>query len=100
MHVFTDDHMVLQRGPASAAIYGTTGTPGETVTVSIAKGGNNGRNVGAPPASWSAKVANNGSWVVKLAPQKASTGWTVTVSTGAAAQKRTKVLKDVAFGDV
>ena len=72
------------------------------MTVSLAKGDTSGAGAyrnGAPPASWSAKVAKNGSWVVQLAPQKASSGWTVTVSTGAAAKKRTKVLKDVAFGE-
>ena len=93
---FFDSNMVLQRDQA-AAIYGHTGDPGSAVTVELAAG------PGVPqpsPSSWTGLVAPNGSWVVEMAPQKASTGWTVTVSSGAGAGKRTRVLENVAFGDV
>jgi hypothetical protein len=114
---FFDDNMVLQRAPASAALYGASGAPGEIVTVSlghaeqddgeavangvtgVAAGGAR-RGVFARKGSWSSKVAQNGSWVVVLDPQKASHGWTITVSAGKGATARTHVLKNVCFGDV
>ena len=46
------------------------------------------------------QVAANGSWVVHMDAQKASSGWTVTVTSGKPPAARTRVLKNVAFGDV
>ena len=64
---FFDSNMVLQR-ETPALIYGYTGTPHSTVTVHLAS------KSAAAPSSRTGLVAANGSWVVALAPQNASTG--------------------------
>lgn len=92
---FFDSNMVLQRD-TPARVYSSTGNPGETVTVTAVKDG----GYGDTTTSASTVVPANGSWVVSLPPQKASTGWTVTVTAGRDLSKRTTVLKNVAFGDV
>ena len=98
---FFDSNMVLQRDTA-ARIYGSTGSPGETVSVTATKGGSGGygSSSAARGVTASTIVPANGSWVVALPPQTASTEWTVTVTAGRDETKRTKVLKNVAFGDV
>jgi sialate O-acetylesterase len=90
---FFDSNMVLQRD-TPANVYGSSGVPGETVTVTLVQHGK------FSDQHASTIVPANGSWIVSLPPQKASEGWTVTVIAGSDQTKRTKVLKNVAFGDV
>lgn len=112
---FFDDNMVLQRDTA-ATLYGTTGVPGELVSVELVarSTGHTGARAEArtnttqliqqegkaTKTTFTAKVAANGSWVVHMDAQKASSGWTVTVTSGKPPAARTRVLKNVAFGDV
>lgn len=84
---FFDSNMVLQRGPDKAALYGTSLTAGETVTVAMTPG----------DKKWTAKAAPDGSWEIDLDAQPASTGVTLTVSTSGG---RSQTLTNVAFGDV
>lgn len=78
--------MVLQRAPQSAVIYGSNAAPNENIKVS-----------GPGGKSWSSNADANGHWSVKMDPQPASTGNTLTVSTSTG---RTQKLSNVAFGDV
>ena len=77
--IFTD-HMLLQRGKP-LAVFGT-GTPGETVTVSIPE----------RRCAVSSAVSTDGTWRVTLPPMPGGTGCTMTVNE--------TVFTDVAFGEV
>jgi sialate O-acetylesterase len=90
---FFDSNMVLQRGPAKAAVWGDTAAPGDEVTVSLSSGDDTDA-VGGP---WKATAASNGSWAVAIDPQTAGSGFTLTVSTKSG---RKQVLNNLAFGDV
>ena len=91
---FFDTNMVLQRGPAKAAVWGEAVAPGIEVTVSLSGGSAAVVVAGGP---WKATAAANGSWAVAMDPQTASSGMTLTVSTKSG---RTQVLNNIAFGDV
>ena len=77
--IFTD-HMLLQRGKP-IAVFGT-GTPGETVTVSVPE----------RRCTVSGAVGADGSWCVTLPPMPGGTGCTMTVNE--------QTFTDVAFGEV
>ena len=77
--IFTD-HMLLQRGKP-IAVFGT-GTPGETVTVSVPE----------RRCTVSGAVDADGSWCVTLPPMPGGTGCTMTVNE--------QTFTDVAFGEV
>ena len=87
MPEFLDSNMVLQRAPTSARIWGDHAVPGETVSAVL-----------DDTHVWNSTVSADGSWAVQLAPQEASTGHTITV--GFTVSKRSKVLSNLAFGDV
>jgi hypothetical protein len=100
---FFDSNMVLQRGPAQAAVWGDTAAPGDEVTVSLSGGGGGGGGDDAESGGakgggpWKATAHANGSWAVAMDPQAAGTGFTLTVSTKSG---RKQVLSNLAFGDV
>ncbi len=77
--IFTD-HMLLQRGKP-IAVFGT-GTPGETVTVSVPE----------RRCTVSGAVGADGSWCVTLPPMPGGTGCAMTVNE--------QTFTDVAFGEV
>jgi len=87
---FLASHMVLQRAPAAAKLWGTA-APGAKITVS-----GDPNHPHAPPISASGTAGANGAWTVSLPPQKASVRVQLKVSDGASSV----TLEDVAFGDV
>ena len=78
---FLSSHMVLQRAPQRAKLWGNA-TPGASISVS--------------PLNGTATADKTGAWVLELPPQPASTGVTLHISDGST----TATLDDVAFGDV
>ena len=81
---FVASHMALQRAPLPARLWGTA-APGAHVTATLDK------HVAA------AGMADaDGNWRVDLPPQPAGVGHTIVLTDGTT----TKVLDDVAFGDV
>ena len=93
---FFDSNMVLQRGPAKAAVWGEAAAPGDEVTVTLSGGGSDAA-VAAAGGPWKATAAANGSWAVAMDPQPAGSGMNLTVSTKSG---RSQVLSNIAFGDV
>jgi sialate O-acetylesterase len=89
-HPLFADHMVFQQGRL-APVWGTA-DPGETVrvTLSLTKPNESGA------VSEVATADSQGRWKVRLAPGKAGTGYTLTI-TGKASKRE---LKDVAVGEV
>jgi hypothetical protein len=81
-------HMVLQRAPQSAVVYGAANAtvPGDTVAVSLSGVG-----------SWQAQADATGAWAVTLPPQAATTAGATLVATSAATG-RNVTLTDVVFG--
>ncbi|XP_076077111.1 sialate O-acetylesterase-like [Mytilus galloprovincialis] len=79
------DHMVLQRGPKQAIIWGYGPSPGSDVTVSLS---------GETPIS--VKVDKGNTWKVKLAAVTDTKPHTIT----AMSSSGTIMLSDVLFGDV
>jgi len=79
--------MVLQRAPAQPTIWGHNAAVGETVSVQLDQGG-----------LWSATADSAGHWLVRMAPQEASTGHTLTLNFSSTPRQR--VLQNIAFGDV
>ena len=84
LNSYFSTHMVLQRAPQQAVMWGT-GDAGATVTVQVGSD-----NVG------SAIVSADGKWLVQLPPREASLDHTVIVTDG----NTTLTLYGVAFGDV
>jgi len=90
------DHMVLQRAPARASIYGSA-TPGAAVSVALSA--TTGRPVPSPVATVNATADTNGVFSVKLpALMGGSDAYQITATT--AADDAAVVLHDVLFGDV
>eukprot|EP00980_Cylindrotheca_fusiformis_P016769 scaffold5048_cov121-Cylindrotheca_fusiformis.AAC.20 len=84
LHTFVDSHMVLQREPMQARIWGWA-KPLANVTAVLQNG------VGSAFG-----IANDaGLWTIDLPPQPAGSGHTITVSDG----KSTMLLEDVAFDE-
>lgn len=79
------DHMVLQRGPKQAIIWGYGPTPGSNVTVMLS---------GETPIS--VKVDKGNTWKVKLAAVTDTKPHTITAMSSAG----TIMISDVLFGDV
>ena len=84
---FIDSNMVLQRAPAQPTIWGHNAAVGETVSVQLDQGG-----------LWSTTADSAGHWLVRMAPQEASTGHTLTLNFSSTSRQR--VLQNIAFGDV
>ena len=82
-----DSNMVLQRAPAQPTIWGHNAAVGETVSVQLDQGG-----------LWSTTADSAGHWLVRMAPQEASTGHTLTLNFSSTSRQR--VLQNIAFGDV
>lgn len=90
---FWDSHMVLQREPMAANIWGWA-APGTNVSVSIHFGG---RIVGVGKAASIFSITDGeGLWSVDIPPQRAGSGYAIHVSDGS----KNIELEDVAFGDV
>lgn len=85
VHPIFSDNMVLQRD-TEVVVWGTA-DDGEEVSVSL--------NDGKQGVSVPRKAAKGGKWALTLPPQKAGTGFTLTVS-----GKNTVTFKNVAVGDV
>eukprot|EP00937_MAST-01D_sp_MAST-1D-sp2_P000500 g500.t1 len=85
---FIGDHMALQRAPEKAQLWGHNAVPGETVTAAL----------DGEAAAATATAGADGSWQLRLAPQPAGTGRTLTLAWSRSG--RSRVLHDVAFGDV
>eukprot|EP00756_Hemistasia_phaeocysticola_P044856 Hpha_TRINITY_DN18640_c0_g1::TRINITY_DN18640_c0_g1_i1::g.115738::m.115738/K05970/SIAE; sialate O-acetylesterase len=87
------DHMVLQRAPSSAAVYGTyngSGTPTITARVS-----------GSASYTVEGKVWAGNEWSVKLKAAQAGGRYTITVDCdGCTPGNNTVSIEDVTFGDV
>jgi len=81
---FVASHMALQRAPLPARLWGTA-APGAHVTATLDK-----------KVSASGLADADGNWRVDLPPQPAGVGHTIVLTDGTT----TKVLDDVAFGDV
>lgn len=95
------DHMVLQRAPQQAALFGTA-TPGATVTVRV-EGPNNYSYTSAPvPVAASADITRNGTWKVIIPPQGAGFGYSILAACDGClnASSVPATLNDVGFGDV
>ena len=82
------DHMVLQRGPQQAVLWGTADTQGDTVTVKVT-------GQGAHTAQVTTTVSH-GAWKVKLPAQTAKGPFVIDVSSS----DGHVTLHDVLFGDV
>ena len=89
---FIADHMALQRAPERAQLWGHNAVAGETVSASL-----DGASAVAPAAATAVADAS-GSWSLRLPPQPAGTGRTITLAWSKSG--RSRVLRDVAFGDV
>lgn len=85
-HTFVDSHMVLQREPMKARIWGFEASPNGNVTVTL----NDQKNIAFSFAK------DDGSWSIDLPPQPAGSGHTLEISDGTS----NVVLEDIAFGDV
>lgn len=84
---FVASHMVLQREPMKARLWGWAGEKGANVTAAL-----NGRGILAYDIA-----GEDGSWTIHLPPQAEGVGHTITLSDGSS---QVVVLEDVAFGDV
>jgi hypothetical protein len=95
-----NDHMILQRAPQQAAVFGTA-TPGAAVTVRLT---GPGVSYTSPPAAVqvSADPTLDGSWKVVLPAQPAGLGYNVVATcTGCSNSTSPPVgLAGVGFGDV
>ena len=90
------DHMVLQRAPAQAAVYGVVGSTsaaaGNAITVTVSGG--------AAPYTVPATVSADGSsWKVLLRPTPAGGSFTVRVACTAGCSG-SAAISDITFGDV
>ena len=83
---FVDSHMVLQRAPQQARIWGWA-TPGANVTATLGK-------VDVTVVTYAKE--KDGSWSIDLPPQPAGDGHSIIICDGMSTIK----LEDVAFGDV
>ena len=98
------DGMVLQRGPASSAVYGTA-TPAAFVTVTLAEA-KSSYTWSSTPARVSARAdgANNasiGTWKVLLPARPAGHGYTLTATCRACTNaSATAIASEVMFGEV
>ncbi|XP_048239907.1 sialate O-acetylesterase-like [Haliotis rufescens] len=86
---YYQDHMVLQRGPQRAVIWGHATTIGDTVTVAIV-------GHGSVTGSVTRDSAGQGTWKVKLPAMTAKGPFTVS----ARSSEGTVTITDVLFGDV
>jgi hypothetical protein len=95
------DGMVLQRSPASSAVYGTA-TPGAQVTITLANSGE-GFTWRSDPATVQADgdAEQRGTWKVVLPPRSAGAGYTLSAScTGCTNTSAVAAIADVHFGEV
>ena len=91
-----DSHMVLQRAPAAARLWGWA-TPSTNVTATLFKNHHHHHHHHRyQTVSFAIADANSGAWTIELPPQKASTGNQIRISNGMS----DIYLQDVAFGDV
>ncbi|XP_046365448.1 sialate O-acetylesterase-like [Haliotis rufescens] len=86
---YYQDHMVLQRGPQQAVIWGHATNIGDTVTVAIA-------GHGSVTGTVTKDAAGHGTWKVKLPAMTVKGPYTVS----AKSSEGTVTIKDVLFGDV
>lgn len=84
-----DSHMVLQRAPAAARVWGWA-APFANVTATLLHHHHH------QTVSFAMANAKSGAWTMELPPQKASTGNQIRISDGVS----DVLLQDVAFGDV
>lgn len=82
---FVDSHMVLQRAPQNARVWGWA-SPGTNVTVTLQKSN----------LSICATVDPDGAWFIDLPPQPASDGHSIEITDGI----KSILLEDIVFGDV
>ena len=95
-----NDHMVLQRAPQKASVFGTA-TPGASVTVTLT--GPNYTYTSTPVTVVnSSDISLNGTWKVLLPSCNAGFGYTVqVVCTGCSnVSSAPATIEDVGFGDV
>ena len=95
------DHMVLQRAPQLAAVFGTA-TPGSNVTVHLAGPNNFSFTSSSTPVANSADITRNGTWKVVLPAQVPGFGYTIQATCFGClnATSSPATLVDVGFGDV
>jgi sialate O-acetylesterase len=98
---FWDSHMVLQREPMAAHIWGWA-SPGANVTVTLTNTilimmNNITTDDVVVATAFSIASSSRGIWSLDLPPQKAGSGYTLHISDGG---HRDIVLDDIAFGDV
>ncbi|XP_046574680.1 sialate O-acetylesterase-like [Haliotis rubra] len=86
---YYQDHMVLQRGPQRAVIWGHATKIGDTVTVAIA-------GHGSVTGTVTKDAAGHGTWKVKLPAMTSKGPFTVS----ATSSEGSVTIKDVLFGDV
>lgn len=82
---YYSDHMVLQRGPQRAVIWGTASRNGDTVTAQV-------RGQGSAVTG----TVQNGAWKLKLPAVTSTEPHVITVSSS----EGTVTLNDVLFGDI
>ena len=82
------DHMVLQRGPQQAVLWGTADTEGDTVTAIVTGQGSQNAHV--------TTTVTHGAWKVKLPAQTSKGPFVISVSSS----DGHVTLHDVLFGDV
>ncbi|KAJ9456122.1 hypothetical protein DIPPA_18274 [Diplonema papillatum] len=87
------DHMVLQRAPAAASVYGYFSAPGAAVDVRVTV------DDGAQSYTVPAKTAGS-NWTALLQPEAAGGSYKIVVNCSGCTGNATDTIVDVTFGDV
>ena len=89
--------MVLQQAPAKSAVYGTVGTGGTAVTVSVAGSSDEGELQATYTVD---ATVTGGLWKAMLKPTQAGGSYTITAKCTGCANQTAAVLDDITFGDL
>ena len=93
------DHVVLQRAPQHATVFGTA-SPGATVTVAMSNEALKYTHTVETAVAVSSDPAIHGTWKTLLPPRPAGLGYTIEARCDTCENKTAATLVDVAMGDV
>jgi sialate O-acetylesterase len=93
------DHVVLQRAPQHATVFGTA-APGATITVAVSNEALKYTYTVETAVAVSSDTAIHGTWKTLLPPRPAGLGYTIEARCDTCVNQTAATLVDVAMGDV